>query len=157
MPKFEQFNLPDLAEGLVDAEIIKWLVSAGDTVTLNQPIVEVETAKALTEIPSPYAGLISKLHHDEGTTVDVGQPLVTFDLDPDGQPQSDNGQADDEEEKAANGRTAVLVGYGPKDVTAKRRPRKKPTGAAPAQPAAAAPPAPAAPPPPPPPAAVEAP
>ena len=149
MPKFEQFNLPDLAEGLVDAEIIKWLVSEGDTVTLNQPIVEVETAKALTEIPSPYAGQISKLHHEEGATADVGQALVTFDLDPDGEPQGDNGQApaDPEDEKTATGRTAVLVGYGPKDVTAKRRPRKKPAAQAAAAPAAQ----PAAPPPPPPP------
>lgn len=152
MPKFEQFNLPDLAEGLVDAEIIKWLVSEGDTVTLNQPIVEVETAKALTEIPSPYAGQISKLHHEEGATADVGQALVTFDLDPDGEPQGDNGQApaDPEDEKTATGRTAVLVGYGPKDVTAKRRPRKKPAAQAAAAPAAQ-PAAPAAPPPPPPP------
>ncbi|ADD45694.1 dihydrolipoamide acetyltransferase family protein [Stackebrandtia nassauensis] len=134
MPKYEQFNLPDLAEGLVDAEIIKWLVSPGDTVTLNQPIVEVETAKALTEIPSPYAGQISKLHGDEGTTVDVGQPLVTFDLDPDGSAPAE--VAEEEED------TKVLVGYGPKKVSTKRRARK-PSGSAPAaaQPAPVAEPA----------------
>lgn len=134
MPKFEQFNLPDLAEGLVDAEVINWLVAVGDEVKLNQPIVEVETAKALTEIPSPYAGQVATLHHEEGTTVDVGQPLITFDLDPGGSGDatppaatqapaaSDNGTLIGEE--TADGRTAVLVGYGPKSVTAKRRPRK---------------------------------
>src|SRR5690606_24882910 len=136
MPKFEQFNLPDLAEGLVDAEIIKWLVQPGDTVTLNQPIVEVETAKALTEIPSPYAGQISKLHGDEGATVDVGQPLVTFDLDPDGSAPAEPESVEDEEE------TKVLVGYGPKKVSTKRRARKS-GAAAEAAPAPVAAPAPA--------------
>ncbi|HZE40417.1 MAG TPA: dihydrolipoamide acetyltransferase family protein [Stackebrandtia sp.] len=149
MSKFEQFNLPDLAEGLVDAEIVKWLVAPGDDVTLNQPIVEVETAKALTEIPSPYAGQISKLHHDEGATVDVGQPLVTYDLDPNGEapaeppaePKADNGGGSLIGETTADGRTAVLVGYGPKAVVAKRRARKG--SAAPAAQAPVAPPAPA--------------
>ncbi|GAA4915474.1 pyruvate dehydrogenase E2 component (dihydrolipoamide acetyltransferase) [Stackebrandtia albiflava] len=130
MPKLQQFNLPDLAEGLVDAEIIKWLVSPGDTVELNQPIVEVETAKALTEIPSPYAGEVKTLHHEEGTTVDVGQPLITIDTDPGGasggdEPPAETGALIGEE--TADGRTAVLVGYGPKSVTAKRRPRKSTT------------------------------
>ena len=145
MPKYQQFNLPDLAEGLVDAEIIKWLVSVGDTVKLNQPIVEVETAKALTEIPSPYAGEVTRLHGDEGATVDVGEPLVTFDVDPGGEPAAE--PAGDEGTKigetTADGRTAVLVGYGPKNVTAKRRARKGSTAAAPAPAPAAPVPAPA--------------
>lgn len=135
MSKMQQFNLPDLAEGLVDAEIVKWLVSPGDVVTLNQPIVEVETAKALTEIPSPYAGAIDQLHHGEGTTVDVGQPLVTFDLDPDGaEPAAATAEAGGAavEESGSEERTAVLVGYGPKTAAAKRRPRKSvPSAAAP--------------------------
>ncbi|CAM3489978.1 dihydrolipoamide acetyltransferase family protein [Stackebrandtia soli] len=128
MPKYQQFNLPDLAEGLVDAEIIKWLVQPGDTVTLNQPIVEVETAKALTEIPSPYVGEVTTLHHKEGETVDVGQPLITFDTDPGGEPEAAAPPAGDGGtvigETTADGRTAVLVGYGPKAVSGKRRPRK---------------------------------
>jgi pyruvate dehydrogenase E2 component (dihydrolipoamide acetyltransferase) len=84
MPSFKDFKLPDLGEGLTEGEILKWLVQPGDTVTLNQPIVEVETAKAAVEIPSPYAGVVSKLHHAEGETVDVGSPIITFDTDPSG-------------------------------------------------------------------------
>jgi 2-oxoisovalerate dehydrogenase E2 component (dihydrolipoyl transacylase) len=75
------FLLPDLGEGLEEAEIAAWLVGEGDVVTLNQPIIEVETAKANVEIPSPYAGRIAKLHAAAGTTVPVGSPLVTFEVD----------------------------------------------------------------------------
>lgn len=74
------FNLPDLGEGLTDSEIVSWLVSEGDTVRLNQPIAEVETAKATVEVPSPYAGVIAKLHAQAGDTVLVGAPLVEYDL-----------------------------------------------------------------------------
>jgi pyruvate dehydrogenase E2 component (dihydrolipoamide acetyltransferase) len=84
MPTFKDFKLPDLGEGLTEGEILKWLVQPGDAVTLNQPIVEVETAKAAVEIPSPYAGVVTELHHAEGETVDVGQPIITFDTDPSG-------------------------------------------------------------------------
>src|SRR6059058_1122387 len=84
MPTFKDFKLPDLGEGLTEGEILKWLVQPGDEVTLNQPIVEVETAKAAVEIPSPYAGVVSALHHAEGETVDVGSPIITFDVDPAG-------------------------------------------------------------------------
>ncbi len=82
MPALRDFNLPDLGEGLTEGEILKWLVAEGDTVTLNQPIVEVETAKAAVEIPSPYAGVVTTLHHGEGETVDVGSPIITFDTEP---------------------------------------------------------------------------
>src|SRR3954451_92480 len=84
MPSFKDFKLPDLGEGLTEGEILKWLVQPGDTVALNQPIVEVETAKAAVEIPSPYAGVVTELHHAEGETVDVGSPIITFDTDPSG-------------------------------------------------------------------------
>src|SRR5579875_969418 len=84
MANLKNFNLPDLGEGLTEGEILKWLVQPGDAVTLNQPIVEVETAKAAVEIPSPYAGVVTSLHHGEGETVDVGSPIITFDTDPDG-------------------------------------------------------------------------
>src|SRR5438445_8403541 len=84
MPTFKDFKLPDLGEGLTEGEILKWFVTPGDEVTLNQPIVEVETAKAAVEIPSPYAGVVTSLHHGEGETVDVGSPIITFDVDPAG-------------------------------------------------------------------------
>lgn len=72
------FKLPDLGEGLQDAEIRQWLVAEGDTVKIDQPLVSVETAKAVVEVPSPQAGKISRLHGAVGDTVAVGQPLVTF-------------------------------------------------------------------------------
>lgn len=75
------FLLPDLGEGLEEAEIGHWLVSEGDVVALNQPLVEVETAKATVEVPSPFAGTILRLHADEGETLKVGAPLVTFDVE----------------------------------------------------------------------------
>jgi 2-oxoisovalerate dehydrogenase E2 component (dihydrolipoyl transacylase) len=74
------FVLPDLGEGLEEAEIAAWLVSEGDAVALNQPIVEVETAKANVEIPSPFAGRIAKLHAAAGATMSVGSALVTFEV-----------------------------------------------------------------------------
>lgn len=75
-----EFRLPDLGEGLEEARIIAWLVREGDAVELNQAFVEVETAKADIEIPSPYAGRVAKLHAADGDTVDVGALLVTFDV-----------------------------------------------------------------------------
>src|SRR5881398_481977 len=93
MPTFRDFKLPDLGEGLTEGEILKWLVHPGDEVTLNQPIVEVETAKAAVEIPSPYAGVVTALHHGEGDTVDVGLPIITFDVDPTGATGVDAGVA----------------------------------------------------------------
>ena len=74
------FALPDLGEGLEDATVNAWLVKEGEQVSLNQPIVEVETAKATVEIPSPFAGTIARLHAAAGETVKVGAPLVTFDM-----------------------------------------------------------------------------
>jgi len=74
-----EFKLPDLGEGLTDGEVVRWLVHEGDTITLNQPIVEVETAKAVVEIPAPYAGRVTKLHAAEGESLDVGAPLLSVD------------------------------------------------------------------------------
>ncbi len=73
------FLLPDLGEGLTEAEIVTWHVQAGDTVTVDQPIVEVETAKAAVEVPVPFAGRVTALHGKPGDVVAVGQPLVTVD------------------------------------------------------------------------------
>ena len=73
------FLLPDLGEGLTEAEIVTWHVQAGDTVTVDQPIVEVETAKAVVEVPVPFAGRVTALHGQPGDVVAVGEPLVTVD------------------------------------------------------------------------------
>jgi pyruvate dehydrogenase E2 component (dihydrolipoamide acetyltransferase) len=75
------FVLPDPGEGLEEAEVVEWLVAEGDAVELNQPFVEVETAKAAVEIPSPYAGRVVALHAAEGDVVRVGAPLITFEVD----------------------------------------------------------------------------
>lgn len=74
------FRLPDLGEGLEEAEISSWLVAEGDEVALNQPLVEVETAKAVVEIPSPFAGRVVSLHAAEGSTLRVGEPLITVSM-----------------------------------------------------------------------------
>lgn len=76
----QEFRLPDLGEGLPEAELVQWLVAEGDTVALNQTIAEVETAKAIVELPSPYAGVISKLHAAPGDVVEVGSVLIAFDI-----------------------------------------------------------------------------
>src|SRR5947209_11219486 len=73
------FLLPDLGEGLTEAEIVTWHVQAGDTVAVDQSIVEVETAKAVVEIPVPFAGRVTELHGQPGDVVAVGEPLVTVD------------------------------------------------------------------------------
>jgi len=72
-----QFTLPDLGEGLVDAEVVRWLVRVGDTVAVDQPVVEVESAKATVELPSPFAGVVRELHAEVGTTIEVGAPLLS--------------------------------------------------------------------------------
>ncbi len=79
------FALPDLGEGLEEATITAWLVKEGDPVSLNQPIAEVETAKATVEIPSPFAGTIDRLHGKVGEIVKVGAPLVTFEVEDKGE------------------------------------------------------------------------
>jgi 2-oxoisovalerate dehydrogenase E2 component (dihydrolipoyl transacylase) len=73
------FLLPDLGEGLTEAEIVTWHVQAGDTVIVDQPIVEVETAKAVVEVPVPFGGRVTALHGQPGDVVAVGEPLVTVD------------------------------------------------------------------------------
>ncbi|MFA4840983.1 MAG: dihydrolipoamide acetyltransferase family protein [Agrococcus sp.] len=74
------FLLPDLGEGLTESEVVAWRVAEGDTVELNQPLADIETAKAVVELPSPYEGVITKLHAAEGETVAVGAPLIEFDV-----------------------------------------------------------------------------
>ncbi|HUR13558.1 MAG TPA: dihydrolipoamide acetyltransferase family protein [Mycobacteriales bacterium] len=136
MSRLRDFKLPDLGEGLTEGEILQWLVKVGDTVTLNQPIVEVETAKAAVEVPSPFAGVVTRLHAEPGATVDVGSVLISFDTDPGSGPLPEAAPAEAATadafgpgegaligEVGPNGRTATLVGYGPKSGAATRRPR----------------------------------
>ena len=73
-----QFLLPDLGEGLEEAQLVQWLVREGDAVQLNQAICQVETAKALVDIPSPFVGTVRALHAQPGDTVPVGAPLITI-------------------------------------------------------------------------------
>ncbi|BCW35492.1 dihydrolipoamide acetyltransferase component of pyruvate dehydrogenase complex [Arthrobacter sp. StoSoilA2] len=77
----KEFRLPDLGEGLTESEILSWKVAVGDTVTLNQVIAEVETAKAVVELPSPFAGVVAALHEQPGSVVEVGKPIVSFEVD----------------------------------------------------------------------------
>ncbi|QXE35750.1 2-oxo acid dehydrogenase subunit E2 [Streptomyces sp. GMY02] len=77
MAQVLEFRLPDLGEGLTEAEIVRWLVSVGDVVAIDQPVVEVETAKAMVEVPCPYGGVVTARYGDEGTELPVGAPLLT--------------------------------------------------------------------------------
>ncbi|SEP85979.1 dihydrolipoamide acetyltransferase family protein [Arthrobacter sp. OV608] len=77
MSEARVFLLPDLGEGLTEAELVSWHVSVGDTITVDQPIAEVETAKSTVEVPSPYAGIVAELHGRPGETLDVGKPLIS--------------------------------------------------------------------------------
>jgi len=80
VPDIKQFRLPDVGEGLTEAEIVSWKVAVGETIKVNHTIVEIETAKSLVELPSPFAGVVSELLVDEGTTVDVGTPIISVDV-----------------------------------------------------------------------------
>lgn len=124
------FLLPDLGEGLTEAEIVRWLVAEGDEIRVDQPVVEVETAKSAVEVPSPYAGRVSGLHGKERETVDVGKPLISV--------ESGAAETYREEEQAGSGN--VLIGYGtsaPAGSGRRRLPRSAVRQAAPV--AAAAP------------------
>lgn len=175
MPTFEQFKMPDAGEGLTEADVVQWRVAVGDTVEINQPLVEIETAKSLVELPCPYDGIVTRLLAAVGDTVEVGVAIIEIDVDPGGEPAApaagesatesaapagsvQNGVSDGEVAKFAAGANAepaasgtdasatgaastraastaaapettdgesgaVLVGYGVKAGSAKRRPR----------------------------------
>jgi 2-oxoisovalerate dehydrogenase E2 component (dihydrolipoyl transacylase) len=100
------FVLPDLGEGLEEAVVTEWLVAEGDEVELNQPIAEVETAKAVVEVPSPFAGKVVRLHVTAGATLTVGSPLVTFDVGgTEERPESSAPSASDERSRPAASRS----------------------------------------------------
>ena len=143
-----EFKLPDPGEGLTEAELVTWHVAVGDTVKVNDIVVEVETAKSLVELPVPFAGTVASLHAAEGDTVEVGTTIITVDdgvggsadavtpapaaaaaQAPPEAPAEPSGADDTIGEgliggTTSTGRTAVLVGYGVKQTEAKRRPRK---------------------------------
>ena len=147
-----EFKLPDPGEGLTEAELVTWHVAVGDTVKVNDVVVEVETAKSIVELPVPFAGTVAALHAAEGDTVEVGTPIITIDdgvggtpdagapspaaaaahrLPPPQTPASSDAPPEVEEGliggTTSTGRTAVLVGYGVKQTEAKRRPRTTPS------------------------------
>ncbi|MFL4473185.1 dihydrolipoamide acetyltransferase family protein [Paeniglutamicibacter sp. MACA_103] len=143
------FLLPDLGEGLTEAELVKWLVAVGDTIVIDQPIAEVETAKSMVEVPSPYAGTVHELHGSVGEMVMVDSPL--FSVLEEGAaapavhaaapkasvPEREVAQSYREEERAGakapagEGSGNVLIGYGtPEGLSAKARKRRPRSGAA---------------------------
>lgn len=116
-----EFRLPDLGEGLTEAEVVQWLVAPGDSVALNQTLAEVETAKAIVELPSPFEGTVSTLHAEAGETVAVGAPLIAFDVE-----GADSAESDGSEGGGARSEPN-LVGYGAAPAAAgrpARRPRR---------------------------------
>ncbi|BDH02799.1 dihydrolipoamide acetyltransferase component of pyruvate dehydrogenase complex [Streptomyces seoulensis] len=144
MAQVLEFKLPDLGEGLTEAEIVRWLVVVGDVVAVDQPVVEVETAKAMVEVPCPYGGVVTARFGEEGTELPVGAPLITVAVGS----QDPVGPAGDSDRAARTDRTDhtegsgnVLVGYGTQ-APARRRRRVRAqitvaNGAAPAAPAPA--------------------
>ncbi|MFB6948493.1 dihydrolipoamide acetyltransferase family protein [Streptomyces niveus] len=141
--RYREFKMPDVGEGLTEAEILKWYVQPGDTVVDGQVVCEVETAKAAVELPIPYDGVVHALRFEEGTTVDVGASIITVDVAP-GTPSEAPAPAapatePEAEAEAAEpkGRQPVLVGYGVSEASTKRRPRRG-AAAVPEQGAAAA-------------------
>ncbi|MCE3556195.1 2-oxo acid dehydrogenase subunit E2 [Pseudonocardia sp. RS11V-5] len=132
----EIFRLPDVGEGLTEAEIVGWQVAPGDPVAVNQVLVEIETAKAVVELPSPFAGTVHELLAQAGATVQVGEPIIAIQTAAGGAPPEPAGDAPAEGkgaligEPGADGRIATLVGYGPRQGAARRRPRKGVPGAA---------------------------
>ncbi|MCX5247504.1 2-oxo acid dehydrogenase subunit E2 [Streptomyces sp. NBC_00201] len=138
-----EFKMPDVGEGLTEAEILKWYVKPGDTVTDGQVVCEVETAKAAVELPIPYDGVVRDLHFPEGTTVDVGTSIIAVDVSggtaatgtaatgtaaaAEAPAAAPTAAAPAEEKKSVgSGRQPVLVGYGVATSSTKRRPRKGP-------------------------------
>lgn len=110
------FLLPDLGEGLTDAEIIQWLVAVGDTVTVDQPVVEVETAKASVEVPVPFAGTVTEVFGQPGERVPVGSPLIRVSASSDLEPS-------DPEPESSEYSGNVLIGYGTSASPGRRRGR----------------------------------
>ncbi|MER6236398.1 dihydrolipoamide acetyltransferase family protein [Streptomyces clavifer] len=130
--RFREFKMPDVGEGLTEAEILKWFVQPGDTVTDGQVVCEVETAKAAVELPIPFDGVVHELRFPEGTTVDVGEVIIAVDVAPgsgdapaaETAPAAVQQPVTEAEPEAPKARKPVLVGYGVSESSTKRRARK---------------------------------
>ncbi|MER6018215.1 dihydrolipoamide acetyltransferase family protein [Streptomyces anulatus] len=143
MAQVLEFKLPDLGEGLTEAEIVRWLVEVGDVVAIDQPVVEVETAKAMVEVPCPYGGVVTARFGEEGTELPVGAPLLTVAVGaPEGLetsgpvtqgpsgarngsapsgPSSPSSSSGSSATESSGGSGNVLVGYGTGAPAARRR------------------------------------
>lgn len=124
------FNLPDLGEGLTESEVVSWKVAEGEKVALNQVIADVETAKAMVELPSPYAGVVTQIYAEPGTVVEVGQPLLAFEVDQPGGAEAGDAPesqaaASAEDQGTTPAREPNLVGYGAAVETGKRPQRRR--------------------------------
>src|ERR1700720_3395725 len=140
MTELKEFKLPDVGEGLTEADIVAWHVKPGDQVEVNQVIVEIETAKAVVELPSPWDGTVARLLVEEGQTVDVGTPIIAVDVSGAGPAvaaKTDSAERSvvpapapaapppaGEAPPAQPERQAVLVGYGVRTSSTTRRARK---------------------------------
>ena len=113
----QNFNLPDVGEGLTEAEIVAWKVAPGDTVAINDVVCEIETAKSLVELPSPHAGVVGELLVEEGATVEVGTPIISFVTEAPAAAPAPAAPA------AEEGGGSVLVGYGTGGGATSRRKR----------------------------------
>ncbi|AEV85756.1 branched-chain alpha-keto acid dehydrogenase subunit E2 [Actinoplanes sp. SE50] len=114
------FRLPDLGEGLTEAEVVQWLVAEGDTVAVDQVVAEVETAKSVVEVPTPFAGRVATLHAAAGSTLAVGEPLITV------EEVATATETYREEERAGSGN--VLIGYGTSGAATTTTRRRRPRG-----------------------------
>ncbi|MEV6104419.1 dihydrolipoamide acetyltransferase family protein [Streptomyces sp. NPDC051940] len=138
MTRFREFKMPDVGEGLTEAEILKWYVQPGDEVHDGMVVCEVETAKAAVELPIPFDGVVHELRFEEGATVDVGTAIIAVDTQPgagEAAPEAPAAAAAPAAPAAAPApakREPVLVGYGVAEGSTKRRARKAPGGASPA-------------------------
>ncbi|GGQ62379.1 dihydrolipoamide acetyltransferase family protein [Streptomyces flaveolus] len=132
MAQVLEFKLPDLGEGLTEAEIVRWMVDVGDVVAVDQPVVEVETAKAMVEVPCPYGGVVTARFGEEGAELPVGAPLLTVAVGEDaaggsGRDSGTGGESAGEPSvrqpkgERAEGSGNVLVGYGTSEAPARRR------------------------------------
>ena len=120
MEKF--FNLPDLGEGLTESEIVSWKVDVGEAVALNQIIAEVETAKAIVELPSPFSGTVTRIFEPVGAVVNVGNPIISIEVEPPAGSAPSPAEAQEQSQK----RQPTLVGYGaPVEVSGRPARRNK--------------------------------
>lgn len=136
------FALPDVGEGLTEADIVSWKVTAGDTVTVNQTLVEIETAKSLVELPSPHSGQVSDVLVAEGDTVEVGTPIIQFSLSESGSASEPAAVGDNDAQTTGAGDAeasgTTLVGYGSREESGARQRRRRPAPARETEPQPAA-------------------